>query len=257
MAEPTIRFYQRNIARSLELTGRQDIYTPVGNIAQVLTDLGLLTPVGGVIPFAGSAAPVGYILCDGSAISRSEYDELFQIIGTSYGIGDGSTTFNVPNLKGRVVIAKDASQTEFDVLGETGGSKTHTLTIAEMPSHDHNGLTQSAGTHTHTVTDPGHTHAITDPGHTHTQTTVNDDFNNSGSYPNFTKPSYAQYDSAGTITWTDTINSNTTGVSVNTNTTGITNQNAGAHQHGIDSQGGGSAHSILPPYLVMNYLIKY
>jgi microcystin-dependent protein len=244
MAEPTIRFYQRNIARSFELTGRQDIFTPVGNIAQVLTELGLLTPIGGVIPFAGVSAPVGYLLCNGSAVSRAEYDELYQIIGETYGAGDGSTTFNVPDLKGKVVFCKNASDADFDTLGETGGEKTHTLTVAEMPSHNHGGISGLSG---------AHNHSVNDPGHAHTQTTVNDDFNNStpgpfGGYPNTTYPSYPPYDGSGSVTWTSTINATTTGVS---------NNSVSDHQHSIASQGGSNPHNILPPYMVMNYLIKY
>lgn len=94
-------------------------------------------PVGCIVPFTSDTVPENWLLCNGSAVSRTEYDLLFSIIGTSYGVGDGSTTFNLPNLKGRVAVGKDSTQTEFDNLGETGGEKTHTLTIDEMPSHDH------------------------------------------------------------------------------------------------------------------------
>lgn len=95
-------------------------------------------PVGAIVPFAGNAyTATDYLLCDGSAYSRTEYADLFAVIGTTYGAGDGSTTFNVPNLKGRVPVGLDAAQTEFDALGETGGSKTHTLTVSELPAHTH------------------------------------------------------------------------------------------------------------------------
>ena len=94
-------------------------------------------PIGGIVQYAGSTAPDGYLICDGSAISRTTYADLFNVIGTYYGTGDGSTTFNLPNLKGRIPVGYDNSQTEFDTLGETGGEKTHTLTINEMPSHYH------------------------------------------------------------------------------------------------------------------------
>lgn len=94
-------------------------------------------PVGEVTAFAGSSAPTGWLLCDGSAVSRTTYADLFAIIGTVYGAGNGSTTFNLPNSKGRAIVARDSAQTEFDVVGETGGAKTHTLIIAEMPAHTH------------------------------------------------------------------------------------------------------------------------
>lgn len=94
-------------------------------------------PVGTIKMFAGSTAPTGYLICDGSAKSRTTYSELFSTIGTTYGSGNGSTTFNIPNLKGKVVVGLDSNDTAFDLLGETGGEKTHTLTIDEMPSHNH------------------------------------------------------------------------------------------------------------------------
>lgn len=92
------------------------------------------SPIGTVVMFAGDTIPQGWLLCDGSAVWRSTYLTLFLTIGTAYGAGDGSITFNLPNLKGRVPVGMDAAQTEFDALGETGGAKTHTLTVAQTPA---------------------------------------------------------------------------------------------------------------------------
>ena len=94
-------------------------------------------PIGIILPFSDDTIPEGYMLCDGSAISRTTYATLFSVIGTTYGVGDGSTTFNLPNLKGRVTVGYDSTDSNFDTLGETGGEKAHTLTVNEMPSHSH------------------------------------------------------------------------------------------------------------------------
>lgn len=83
-----------------------------------------VTPKGSVIQFAGSTAPSGWLLCDGTAVSRTTYADLFAIIGTTYGAGNGSSTFNLPNLKGRVAVGRDNDQEEFNLLGETGGLKS-------------------------------------------------------------------------------------------------------------------------------------
>lgn len=102
-------------------------------------------PVGAIIPYSGSTIPTNFLLADGSAVSRTTYSELFEAIGTTYGTGDGSTTFNLPNLKGKVPVGRDSSDTSFDVLGETGGEKTHQLTVNEMPSHAHDTPIHSGG----------------------------------------------------------------------------------------------------------------
>jgi len=96
-----------------------------------------VVPTGSVIPFAGSSAPTDWLLCDGSAISRTTHAILFALVGTTYGSGDGSTTFNLPNLKGKIPVGYNSSEAEFDALGETGGAKTHQLTTAELASHSH------------------------------------------------------------------------------------------------------------------------
>ena len=109
-----------------------------------------IMPTGAVLPYAGSSAPTGFLLCYGQAISRSTYADLFSAISTTYGTGDGSATFNVPDLRGRVAAGQDdmggssanrlTDQTgglNGDTLGDTGGSETHTLTTAQMPAHTH------------------------------------------------------------------------------------------------------------------------
>jgi microcystin-dependent protein len=102
------------------------------------TSISTAVPAGVITQFGGSTAPTGWVLCDGTAYSRTiTYNNLFTAIGTAYGVGDNSTTFNVPNLKGRVPVGLDSTQTEFDTRGETGGAKTVTLTEAQMPGHTH------------------------------------------------------------------------------------------------------------------------
>lgn len=93
-------------------------------------------PIGTILPYSSTTIPEGYLVCDGSAVSRTTYADLFDVIGTTYGTGDGSTTFNLPNLKGKVPVGQDTSDTSFDVLGETGGEKTHKLVNNELPKID-------------------------------------------------------------------------------------------------------------------------
>jgi microcystin-dependent protein len=94
-------------------------------------------PAGVIVPYAGASAPTNWLLCDGSAVSRSTYSVLFAVTSTQFGVGNGTTTFNLPDLRGRVPVGIDTGQSEFNVRGETGGAKTHTLTTSEMPSHSH------------------------------------------------------------------------------------------------------------------------
>ncbi len=121
-------------------TGRAPILENDGRLHADFT-----MPAGIFFPFAGASAdiPAGFLLCDGSAVSRTTYADLFAAIGTLWGAGNGTTTFNLPNLKGRVPVGYDSSQTEFETVAKQGGAKTHTLTTGEMPSHSHAGTLTS------------------------------------------------------------------------------------------------------------------
>lgn len=93
---------------------------------------------GFIAAYAGAEPPAGWLACDGRAVKRSEYPELFAAIGTAYGVGDGSTTFNLPDLKGRVPLGagKGSSGTTY-ALGAKGGEEKHALTAAEGARHRH------------------------------------------------------------------------------------------------------------------------
>lgn len=110
------------------------------------------TPTGSLTLFAGATAPLGYLVCDGSAVSRALYADLFTAIGTTWGAGDGSTTFNLPDLRGRAPIGAGAGAGLTPrALGASGGAETVTLTSAEMPSHTH---THNANGGTGSLADP-------------------------------------------------------------------------------------------------------
>jgi microcystin-dependent protein len=105
------------------------------------------TPPGAISAFGGGAAPDGWLLCDGSAVSRTMYADLFSAIGTTFGAGDGATTFNTPDLRGRAVVGAGSGQgLSARKVGDSFGAESVSLTTAQLPAH------------THAVNDPGHSH---------------------------------------------------------------------------------------------------
>lgn len=217
---------------------------------------------GAVLDFAGTTAPSGWLMCYGQAVSRATYANLFAVIGTTYGAGDGANTFNLPDCRGRVGAGKDdmggnvagrlttaGAGVNGATLGASGGAQTHTLTTVQMPAHNH-GVTDPG--HNHAVTDPTHTHSVYDPGHSHTVTGWN---------LNAFDPTGGPYSvgadapNSGAVGTGQTANASTTGVSLYAAATGISIQNKVT---GISTQnnGSGGAHNNTQPTIVFNKIIK-
>lgn len=192
-------------------------------------------PAGAIVAWPTSSAPSGWLLCDGAAVDRTTYAALFAVIGATYGAGDGSTTFNLPDLRGRVIVGLDAGQSEFDALGEAGGAKAHTLTESEMPAHTH---VQDSHNHTQDA----HNH-IQDA---HRHQTLTERSSTTGS--------------ATTLIARTSDTSSTVNTGVNTEYATPTNQPATATNQAATATnqdaGGGDPHNNLQPYLVLNWVIK-
>ena len=114
----------------------------------VAANRGAENPIATILAYAGSEAPDGYLLCRGQAVSRTTYSLLFNAIGTQYGSGDGSTTFNIPDLQGKVIAGLDIVDEDFNVLGKTGGSKTVQLTKNQLPKINGSFTMHGAGSST-------------------------------------------------------------------------------------------------------------
>ena len=133
---------------NIPITDGQLIYTKTGRCyldygderVEIVTG-GDTVPIGFIATFAEvdehSTLMDDWILCDGRELSRSEYSALYSVIGTKYGAGDGVSTFNVPKIDGRNLVGLDLGDEDFNEVGKTGGAKTHTQTVNEMPSHTH------------------------------------------------------------------------------------------------------------------------
>lgn len=135
---PEISSLQLTIGCTSSITAHETVYN------HALIGFGGLPPGIGPLPYLGTTPPSGWLLCDGSAISRINYAGLFAVIGITSGAGDGSTTFNLPDMRGRVPVGIGASGVA--TLGEIGGEQTHILTIPEMPSHTHTYLQKTSNT---------------------------------------------------------------------------------------------------------------
>ena len=109
-----------------------------------------IEPVGSLKLWPAATPPGGWFSCDGQELPRTVHAELFAVIGTAWGAGNGSTTFNLPNLAGLTPVHRGGWINFAQRVGEV----THTLTVAEMPQHTHGGYTEWAGDHSHTYQGP-------------------------------------------------------------------------------------------------------
>lgn len=233
-----------------------------------------VVPVGTVLPFAGVTAPNGYLLCAGQAVSRSTYANLYTVIGTVYGAGNGTTTFNLPDLRGRSVAGKDDMNGSaanriinvFDgkVLGNAGGTERHILLEAELASHTHSGATDPAGSHTHTGntdTAAGHTHSVTGTAasagsHSHgIGVTATDSQSTTGVRSSVATSGGSATTEAGGA-HIHTVSG--TAASAGSHSHSVTTETSGSHTHNITVQASGSnsPHLNLQPTVILNYIIR-
>jgi microcystin-dependent protein len=199
-----------------------------------------VNPVGSIVCYAGQTNPTGWLFCDGSEVPKASITELFAVVGNNYGSASNSDNFVLPNLREKIPVG-NSGQTNYQ-LGNTGGNKTITLGVNQLPSHSHGGTTDSNGAHIHSATDAGHQHQYTDAYFAENQ---------SGG-PN---------DVFGTSASTDTDNSYRYRTPVPSTSTGyasITIGSNGSHTHTFTtgSTGSGDSINVLNPYLVLNYIIK-
>lgn len=210
----------------------------MNTLSSLLSFIGSFEPIGSVKMYAGSSAPNKWLICDGSAVSRDTFAKLYAVIGTTYGAGDGSTTFNLPDFRGRTAIGVGtgtASGATAHALAQMEGAETITLSISQMPKHTH-------------VQNP---HNHTQNAHTHQMRVRHLDSGSNAGYglvnsANTTATGGTQYTINGNVTNL----ASTYGASV-LNATATNIQATATNQE----TGGNGAHSNMQPYLAVNYII--
>ena len=129
-----VNTYTENFNLAKPDNGDVNWHIPINdNFDTIDTQMSYYCPTGSIIMYGTNVAPSNWLLCDGSAVSRTTYATLFAVIGTIFGEGDGSTTFNLPDIRDRFVVGAGSTYEN----GNMGGEATHVLTIDEMPAHTH------------------------------------------------------------------------------------------------------------------------
>lgn len=251
----------------IQFINGSEVVATIDSDGRIQDKSGDVSPVGSVIMFAGSTAPDGWLLCDGTLYSNSEYSDLYAAIGTSYGYSGSS--FKVPDMRGKGPMGYNSSNSNFNSLGKTGGAERHTLSSSEMPSHYHsvnppNTYSAYEGNHTHTV-DPSSFTAYTSYDGSHHHTLSVNTYGRPDGYLDVGTPGRYWNNMPGhnnTYTTTSTAADHRHSVSVNVPST--TSSTAGNHRHSVDissfsssSTGSSNSHNNLQPYNTFNFIIKY
>lgn len=199
-------------------------------------------PAGIIEVFAGDTVPTGYLLCDGSAVDRTTYATLFSVIGTTYGAGDGSTTFNLPDLSGKTALGSSGSH----ALASSGGSTTVTLQETNLPSHTHS-VPKHGHANTIAAKTPSLAHTIsTQPAFKYTAPST------SKCSPGM-KAVCASHSSNQTATRATNVAITAHAATACTMSGSVT---AHAAFNSDSTTGGGGAHDNMQPYLAVNYIIS-
>ena len=227
---------------------------PGSAITQTLSATGDVAGGGGgsvtgqIVMYGGTVPPTGWLLCDGSAVSRTDFAALFSAIGIAYGSGDGATTFNIPDLRGRVPVGLGTNAT-VNLLGNNDGVVVGSRRGTKH-RHTPHGHTVTDPGHVHNVSDPGHGHNVNDPTHAHTVTI----FNQPGA-----SVANINGNNNGGVYQTATTSAELTGITIASGSTGVT---IVSHATGVTlaSADGGSGTGSDPldgaAYQVVNYIIQ-
>lgn len=199
-------------------------------------------PAGLIEPFAGSTVPAGFLLCDGTAVSRTVYATLYAVIGDTFGAGDGETTFNLPDLSGRVPLGVSMSH----ALGSTGGSETVTLTESELPAHVHE-VPQHGHADTIGAKTPKFVHSITQPVFKYNHPSGGITGVNSSSTSN----SFVNSTTTATATRSTNVAVAQHNATACTKSGSITNKAA----FNTNTSGADTGHNNMQPYVTIKYII--
>lgn len=245
--------------------GVENVYPGAVDVPQLTTPIQQsLVPTGSILPFGGSSAPAGFLLCTGSVVSQTTYANLYAVIGTTWNTtGEGTGNFRIPDLRGATLVgAGTASWGTSRTLGKYGlpsggtylGEETHRTVNAEMPAHSHGGSTALTSTdHYHTFGGETGGQSV-DHSHT-TYMSVGAQANlnlwEGSGHGSWFGPgtTFTGYGSTGAST--DHAHAYSGNTSYQSAIFGNYN-----HSHVINSDGGTSAHNNMPPFGVVNYVIK-
>lgn len=266
MRTPVDEVYASSAAALLILLAQAAAWAGSLVIKEAVTITKCLIPPGIILAHAGSAEPPpGFLPCDGSAVSRVQYAALFASIGIAFGGGDGTDTFNLPDLRGRVPLgAGEGADLTPRERGVKLGSERHMLSLGEMPVHRHDvhdgghGHEVQDDQHNHGVDDRVHSHGVNDNGHSHVITMLQND----STWPNNVhgrgSPFGPRQNERTSHEVTNiTIQGSYSGIGIQASHSNVTVRRCSNANINVLDMGSGEAHNNMQPSLCVNFFIKF